>query len=415
MKKNTSDYSNNDNFEILETTGDLPAIDHLNRLIDDVVPALGLPQRLGNEHFYKNALEPEALIKAFLRHSPEEIQTLELTANKIPCYFGALDLTKQISMSRDCSPIISKTAKTLIPLLQKHLFAKPALFAGTTVTEYFVSPPVESASTLIAELSAEMLQRKTEVMVLRNIPVESPFLPRHENLQAQRLLSLCKQSPDFTVNAGKSIPYISIDFQNVDDYIDRLPSGVRNVLQKKLKSKAAVEISQLQTGDRFFYDPRLLQEIYQLYCQTFDQTQLQNENCRESGKLTLNYFHDLLLDKTNNGIVFLYQIQSNLVGFGLSFGHRGNLINKYIGFQYPVAIHFNLWELNWLQNLEYSRRHDFKFYIVGSSDNYEKSSIGAKFTYTRDAVFIKNQLLRTMVNSLHDLCQTNQHPEEERP
>jgi len=84
------------------------------------------------------------------------------------------------------------------------------------------------------------------------------------------------------------------------------------------------------------------------------------------------------------------------VGWNLCFVHGGKLIDKYIGFAYPQARQHNLYFVSWMVNLEYAVAHGLQFYVAGWTDPEVKAQLGARFTFTRHAVYIRNPLLRAL-------------------
>ena len=115
-------------------------------------------------------------------------------------------------------------------------------------------------------------------------------------------------------------------------------------------------------------------------------------------KLTRAFFADLLRDADNGGMVFEYRdLQSNaLLGWNLCFEHEGRLIDKYIGLSYPAAREANLYFVSWMVNLEYALERGLSHYVAGWTDPEVKAQLGARFTMTQHAVFIRNPLLRAL-------------------
>jgi hypothetical protein len=395
MNKKSSDT----NSALLDSTGELPALLPAEAPAPASLQPLGLPQRRVNAHLYKNAVEPTQLINAFLRHSSPEICTLELGSSRIPGYTAQSELLGY-TLASAC-----KFWPGLRSVYKSQFLRKRTLVVGTTATEYLVAPAIENIPALMLELKLQMQKRNADLLALKDIPEESPLLPREENIQTQKLMQFCEQSDEFSLISGKRLAYIPVNFSHVEQYLYGLEPTSAADLQQKYKSKANVDIVQLFTGDRFFYDPTVLQQLYQLYSNSYEQMQSQSAYTSVAAlqagtKQTPNYFHDLLLDGSNCGVVFLYRVQNKLVGFTLNFVHRENLIEKYSGFAKPLAAKFNLPEVSLLTNLEYACRNDFKFYIAASADSAAKSSTGAKFTNTRHAIFIANPVWRAVLKSI---------------
>jgi predicted N-acyltransferase len=135
----------------------------------------------------------------------------------------------------------------------------------------------------------------------------------------------------------------------------------------------------------------VLAELYSLYVNVYEQ--------RETHfvLLTADFFAALLGDSAAGGVLFLYRRAGNLIGFNLCFVQGDMLVDKYIGFRYPQARDSHLYFISWFQNLEYALAHGLRFYVAGWTDPQVKRALGARFTWTRHAVYARNPLLRALL------------------
>jgi uncharacterized protein len=74
------------------------------------------------------------------------------------------------------------------------------------------------------------------------------------------------------------------------------------------------------------------------------------------------------------------------------------LLDKYVGFAYPQAREFNLYFVSWFHNLEYALERGLKCYVAGWTDPEIKRHLGARFTFTHHAVYIRNPWLRRLLS-----------------
>ena len=88
------------------------------------------------------------------------------------------------------------------------------------------------------------------------------------------------------------------------------------------------------------------------------------------------------------------------MGFNLCYVHGGNLVDKYIGFDYAQALRFNLYFVSWFANLEYAIEQGLRYYVAGWTDPQVKAQLGASFTMTRHLVWVRNPLLRALLRRL---------------
>jgi hypothetical protein len=93
--------------------------------------------------------------------------------------------------------------------------------------------------------------------------------------------------------------------------------------------------------------------------------------------------------------VFVFEHQRRIIGWKLCCAHGGMLIDKYVGFSYPEARWFGLFFVSWSACLQYALRHGLNHYVIGWTDPAVKAYLGARFTFTRHAVWVRNPLLHT--------------------
>ena len=117
-----------------------------------------------------------------------------------------------------------------------------------------------------------------------------------------------------------------------------------------------------------------------------------------------------------DGHLFLYYSAEQLIGFNLCFIHNGMLIDKYIGFRYPAAREHNLYFVSWMENLAFALSRKLRHYVAGWTDPEIKAYLGAKFTFTQHAVYVRNPVLRRILAKLsrhfeHDKAWFEEHPQ----
>jgi hypothetical protein len=83
------------------------------------------------------------------------------------------------------------------------------------------------------------------------------------------------------------------------------------------------------------------------------------------------------------------------------------LIDKYIGFQYPLSKQLNLYFISWMVNINYALEHRLSTFVAGWTDPVIKASLGDRFTFTRHAVWIKNPFLRRILYRLRHLFESD--------
>src|SRR5262249_31859583 len=244
---------------------------------------------------------------------------------------------------------------------------------------------------LVADCLRELKRQRADLLIVKDLPVDSPLLSTSENAAAARLSRQCQQA-GFQLLSGLALAYVAIDFASREEYLQRLSRSRRKDIRRKLRTVSSLSIEELETGDRAFHDPSFVEQLYQLYLNVYQQSKFHFD------LLTLEFFKSVLQDRQSGGVIVLYWQQQKLIGFNLLYVFNGNLVDKYVGFAYPDAPDANLYFVSWFYNLDYALRHRLKHYIAGWTDPEVKAALGAKFTFTQHAVYLANPILRFIFN-----------------
>lgn len=343
---------------------------------------------------FLNQLEPSKLVDAFMHHPPENFLPVKLLKGT-PAFVAHFDLLTTLD---DDQMWIADKLRSL-PLVSKLLKQK-TLFVGTTVSEYcWLKDDVDDrdfADSVITQLELH----KAQLAIVKDFPEPSSLInEKSATKSAETMQHLTANG--FTKVSGMALAYVTINFQSTDEYLKRLSRVRRKEFKRKLKAKEQLVIEELRTGEKLFDDPLVLFELYQLYLNVYNQSKYHFD------KLSATFFKEVLQDSSNNGIMFLYRKNGELIGFNLCFVFGNTLIDKYVGFAYPQAHQSNLYFVSWFQNLDYALRHQLQYYIAGWTDPEVKKALGAEFTWTNHAVYIRNPLLRFVLKKLQHLFESD--------
>lgn len=329
---------------------------------------------------FSNRLEPAGLISHFLDHPPEDFQSVVTSAGQ-PGFLMAFNLLTTVE---------PETVRRLpATRLLQRLVTWPTLFFGTTVSEYLPMLPALATRQQITAMLAHWATA-TRLMVIKDIPEDSPLLSADERRAAADYLQACRDM-GFVMLAGQALAYVPIDFASEADYLARLSHSRRKDIRRKLKARAGLTIEVVMTGDPRLRDDAFLAELYSLYEEVYAQSILHFD------KLTASFFAAVLQDDSLDGRLFLYSADQRLIGFNLCFIHNGMLIDKYVGFHYPAAREHNLYIVSWMENLRFAVEHRLTHYIAGWTDPEIKANLGAKFTFTHHAVYARSWLFRRIL------------------
>jgi hypothetical protein len=351
-----------------------------------------------------NLLEPEGLVHAFMTEPPECFEPIWLEANgrHIPGFLAEFDLfTTADKKVRG----FYERHKGLLPSFIKRFLKPEVVFIGTTVSEYALFPygiePKTVKESVVSKLNGSGLQ----FLIIKDIPLESYLLSEEENKFSRQLIFHLKNN-GFFVLYGQALAYVPVNFSSIEEYLQRFSRSRRKDLKRKLRSFSEVSIEQVKTGADFFTDFNI-DLLYDLYLNVYEKSRIHFD------KLTLSFFKKVFRDKNNGGIVFLYRHQDRIIGFNLCFIVRDYLVDKYVGFLYPDSHRFNLYFVSWFYNLNFCIQNNLRAFIAGWTDPEIKSYLGAEFTYTYHAVYIKNPLLRFILNRFKSVFESDKRVLEE--
>jgi len=334
---------------------------------------------------YFNLIEPPDYTTLFFEYPPDDF-AVSCTSSGLPLFRTKFDvLTALETDTRD------KLQRLPFFAFWSRLLKWRTCFAGTTITEYLPLPSYDNPKLLIEEM--RRLGGGESVIVIKDLPCASPLLSQTENDYAQALAQECMRQ-GFWDLSGQALAYVPLDFSNMEEYLDGLSYSRRKEMRRKFKSAATLEIQAVPLGSPVFSDPELLLEYYSMYAEVFQQSKLKFDF------LNREFFQAMLSGQFGAGLVVIYKYEGSMVCYNICLLHNGMLIDKYIGFKYPLARQLNLYFVSWLYNLELALKQGCKFYVAGWTDPEVKQALGAQFTYTRHLVWIKNPILRKLLYPL---------------
>ena len=347
------------------------------------LPALCDPRHLAD---YLNLLEPESLVRLFVAFPPHAFEAF-ISPEGTPAFTTRFDLltttTDSVRLRVASLPFYRFWSKALMPR---------TCFVGTTVSEYALFPRALPPASLVEELKARHTPRYP-FLIIKDVPQDSPLLDAPDNAHALEVVNACRRA-GFVLVEGQALAYVPIDFESIDAYLSRLSASRRKDIRRKLRARADLSVDNVPLGDDRFQDAGVLDEYYSLYLNVYNQSTLHFD------LLSATFFRALLQDASTGGISFEYRHAGRLIGYNICFVSHGQLIDKYVGFRYPDARAQNLYFVSWFHNLAYALDRGLTHYVAGWTDPEIKAYLGARFTSTRHAVYIRNRVLRAVLRRL---------------
>ena len=349
---------------------------------------------------FLNLLEPPAFAALFHEHPPMGFSSA--IEAELSLFFADFDLRTTLD-----STIQKHLAK--IPffssLTSKLKFA--TCFVGSTVTEYVPLPN----NILPGELLDDLLQRrsgKQSLTIIKDLPTASPLLPDDDNVYSGELARIAVELGFIEVE-GQALAYLPLDFGNLEGYFSMLSPGRRKDLRRKMKTRKVLDVEILHIGDARFSSKTFQGELYAMYLAVYEQSQIHFD------LLSPAFFAALLCSREVEGVVVCYRYGGMLVGYNICLIHNGLFIDKYIGFRYPLARELNLYFMSWLVNLEIAMQRGCSTYVAGWTDPEVKAALGARFTFTRHLVWVRNPILRRILYPLRHFFESDSRTLSEKP
>lgn len=332
---------------------------------------------------FHNLLEPASLLRHFQECPPEGFSTFNLDGG-VPAFSTPFDLLTTME------PTVRRKLEALPFSRWWRRFLHPnTCFVGTTVSEYALLPTSTSPEAFVRELLAGMTPRYP-FLIIKDIPTDATLVGDAAYAYSHRLAEVCSEK-GFVLVEGQALAYAPMDFASTEEFLARLSRARRKDIRRKLKSTLDLEIEAVPTGDARFQDETLLAAFYALYLNVYRQSEIHFD------LLTMAFFKALLQDVGSHGVVFVYRARGELIGYNICFVENGILVDKYVGFAYPQARDHNLYTVSWFHNLDYALAHGLRCYVAGWTDPEIKRQLGARFTLTRHAVYVRNPVLRKIL------------------
>ncbi len=343
---------------------------------------------------FRNQLEPQSLVDAFLKHPPA---TFQLHSEYTGEHFFSTHFDLLTTLE---APLRQRLLKSPGYRYWSKFLQRPTGFLGTTVTEYSIIAHGKRVEQVVEGLSVAM--QTQDLTIIKDLPIDSPLLSAEDNHYSQQLIEYASQQGFLSVE-GQALAYVPIDFQDQADYLSRLSKSRRKNLKRKLRSLDQLDVEVVETGDIRFHDAAFRASLYALYLEVYQQSEIHFD------LLTAEFFDEILQDQQAQGRIFFYHYQQQLVGFNICYIHQNNLVDKYIGFNYDLALQFNLYFVSWFVNLDYAKQQRLNFYIAGWTDPEVKSQLGAQFTFTRHLVWIRQPVLRFILAKFKHKFESDAH------
>ncbi|WP_062117593.1 GNAT family N-acetyltransferase [Aureimonas sp. AU40] len=189
----------------------------------------------------------------------------------------------------------------------------------------------------------------------------------------------------FALLPGLPTASLDLPFRSVDDYLATLGRNMRRDLRRKRKAFAGVRVERRRNIDD------LGDEVYALYCQTVDNSELQFEH------LPRDYFPAMLRHLAPQAAMVLYFHEERLFGFNFVIETPERLIDKYIGMDYAVARTLNFYFNSWMVNVAWCIENGVPVYQSGQAFYGPKLRLGCRLSPNGQYFRHRNKLVNAIL------------------
>ncbi len=257
---------------------------------------------------------------------------------------------------------ISDRLHRIVPfLMELNLFALGSPVAEICHVGFAPSVPAGRRPALLQELvtltRAEAAQRGYGLFAVKDAAEKD-----------RGLWEPIAESSGFALLPGLPTASLDLPYASVDAYLATLGRNMRKDLRRKAKAFAEVRVERRRNIDD------VADEVYALYCQTVENSELQFEH------LPRDYFPSMLRHLGEGAAIILYFHGERLFGFNFVIETPERLIDKYIGMDYAVARDFNFYFNSWMVNVAWCIENGVPVYQSGQAFYGPKLRLGCRLS-----------------------------------
>lgn len=238
---------------------------------------------------------------------------------------------------------------------------------------------------ILTAFEAQAAKEKCSLMGIKDVPQPTP--PELAGSLVAR---------NYATVGGLATAWMEIDFTSIDSYLERLSSGTRKDMRRKLKSLKDIRVERRnEFGD-------LLPQVLELYHDTRNRSDWQFE------ELTEAYFSGILSRMKDHAFCTFYFAGDRLLAANLMVHDGDVLIDKFFCMNSEEGRQYNLYFLSWFTNLQHCIDHGQTRYQSGQAYYENKVRLGSRLT--RNSMFFRhrNPLLHWLLQLVSPMFETDE-------
>lgn len=195
----------------------------------------------------------------------------------------------------------------------------------------------------------------------------------------------------YTRVASLPVAVLDLPFKSEDAYLASLSSSTRKDIRRKLKAASGIRLEIRHSIEG------LEDEIVSLYDETRHQSGLDYGDLE---KLSPSYFRDVMHKLGDRGVLMLYWLDGQLLGFNLLLVGRDRVIDKFIGMRYPMARQHNLYVFSWMSNVRFCLERGITQLQSGQTAYASKLRFGSRLDKTWVYFKHRNPIANTLFRAV---------------
>jgi hypothetical protein len=170
----------------------------------------------------------------------------------------------------------------------------------------------------------------------------------------------------FNLVQYRSCAWLPIDFNSLEEYLNRLSHGARKDLRRKMRIAPEVRVVRSSTISPF------LDRIYELYLETVARGPM-------ALGLHSRLFFEKICERVPGAEYTLYFVREELVAFNLLVVKQDTMVDKFFCMDFELGRRYNLYVLSWIENVRTCIERKIPLYYAGQGAEKTKAHLGAMF------------------------------------
>ncbi|MCK9573512.1 MAG: GNAT family N-acetyltransferase [Candidatus Omnitrophica bacterium] len=332
-------------------------------LIFNITNALReIPEKEWKRLFPKATIEDYGYHKTLEESRLKEFSISYLTAKRGNILVAIIPFfTMDFSLTTLIRGPLQRIILSIRKLFKRFLMMRLIFIGSPTAEELYIGISKEENKTGIFLKALDKIYEFSRIKKIKTILIYN-LTNKHAELSKHL------RNSGFTAMEDLPTTRLEIKEKNFEDYISKLGSSTRKDVRRKLRKSA--ELTKLETEVIDNID-NIIDDIYQLYMNNFNDSDIRFE------MLTRDFFLNICRNMPGVAKYFITRSEGKIIAFNLCFIKEDTCIDKFIGFDYSIALKYHLYYTTFAHNIDWCIKNGIHFYQPGQGDYDAKIRLGA--------------------------------------